>query len=148
MANNWETCVAWLEKIKTISNPRLKGKGVALTHNGFYFATDEEAKNASNQITEADYERVIKKGAVDVADMFERANRYAVRQTGSYSGKHILEEVKGYYMTNGEFILASFISGLFKSPEEWCCIVNGLGGNATKVSLNIVLPMRLKKVRY
>ena len=147
MVDGWNKAAEWMEKIKTITNPKLK-KGVVLTHNGFYFADSPEATNSSNQITEADYDRVIKKGAADVADMFIKTKRYAVRQTGSYSGKHILEDRKGYYMTNGEFILASFISGLFTGPDEWCCLVGGLAGNRTNVSLNIVLPMKLKELRH
>lgn len=140
--NTWSTCEEWMEKIKA---SRLNDKGIVLTHNGFYYADAEEA-TGSNLITEEAFDRVIKQGAIDVAELFERTKPHAIRRTGSYTGKHIVEELKGYYMTNGEFILAVLCSGLVS--EEWKQLAKGLAGNKRKVSMNISLPIRLKKVRY
>ena len=144
---SWENCVAWMDMIKRTDLPFCRGKKIVLTHNGFYYDDAEEAKQESNQITEESMDK-IKRCAEDIMLGFERTKRYAVKQTGSYTGKHIIEHLHDYYTTNGEFVLASFCSGLFTDPQEWLCLCNGLTANKKKVSLNIILPMRLKKVRH
>lgn len=146
--DSWEDCEVWMKEIKEHRVPSWR-TNIVLTHNGFYYADSDEAKNASNQITEADYHRVIRKGARDVVDLFERSHRYSNKCVGSYSGKHLLEHYKDYYMTNGEFILAVLCSGLVaKAPYYWSDVAKGLTGNKSKISLNIAFPMKLKKVRY
>ena len=144
---SWENCLEWLNMIKTTALPCCRGKKIVLTHNGFYYEDAEEAKQPSNQITEESMEK-IKRCAEDIMLDFERTKPYAVRKTGSYTGKHIIERLHDYYTTNGEFVLASFCSGLFTDPQEWLCVCKGITANTKKVSLNIILPMRLKKVAH
>jgi hypothetical protein len=146
--NSWNNCEAWLAMIKDTKMPFSGGKQFVLTHDGFYYADDPVALQSGKTITEEDFERVIKRCAEDVMIEFERTKPYAVRKTGSYTGKHIIERLHDYYTTNGEFILAVFCSGLFKEPQEWLSVCKGLTGNKKSISLNIVLPIRLKKMRH
>lgn len=141
MVNTWATCEEWLAMI---AGTEYKDKKIVLNHNGFYWAGSEDT---GNLITEEDYERVIKRSAESIMLMYEKTARYAKKQTNSYGGKHYVENKEGYYMTNGEFILASLCSGVLLpiTPKE---VLKGLivGGIKKKMNLNIMLPMRLKKV--
>jgi len=143
----WTICEEWMNTIRDTKRHHRDTKNVVLTHNGFYWADDEEATNPSNQIREEDYERVIKRGAEDIALLYEKTKRYAKKQTNSYGGKHFVEDKEGYYMTNGEFILAAICSGIL-TDFNVCDLMKGLqtSGPNRKMNLNVMLPMRLKEV--
>lgn len=144
---SWENCVAWKQIINNTVLPYSRiGKKIVLTHNGLYYEDAEEAKQESNQITEDSWDK-IRRCAEDVMLRYEKCPPYSKKATGSYSGKHDIEEKEHYYMTNGEFILAVFCSGVVSNtPQDWLNLCKGTTGNMKKMNLNIVFPMRLNKV--
>jgi hypothetical protein len=142
--NTWENCVAWKQMINDTILPysRALKRKIVLTHDGLYYESDDPHA----QITEESMDK-IKRGAEDVVKRYERCPPYSKKNTNSYTGKHHLEEEDGYYMTNGEFILAVFCSGVVSdSPQDWLNLSRGAVGNMKKMNLNITFPMRLKKV--
>lgn len=147
--SSWENCVAWKQMINDTVLPYSRvGKKIVLTHNGLYYEDAEEAKQTSNQITEDSWDK-IRRCAEDVMLRYEKCPPYSKKATGSYSGKHDIEEKENYYMTNGEFILAVFCSGVVSNePQDWLNLSKGATGNMKKMNLNIVFPMRLNKVAH
>lgn len=135
--NTWDNCVAWKQMIN--DSERFKKK-IVLTHDGLYYESDELR---ASEITEASMEK-INRGAEDVVKRYERCPPYSKKKTNSYTGKHHLEEEDGYYMTNGEFILAVFCSGVLGDDyHHWS---KGATGNMKKMNPNITFPMKLKEV--
>jgi len=147
---NWAKCVAWKQMINDtiLVFSREDKKKIVLTHDGLYYEDTEEAKDAGRQITEESIEK-IDRAVDDINKRYEKCPPYGKKNTNSYTGKHHLEEEDGYYMTNGEFILAVFCSGVLGengSPQDWLKLSKGATGNKKKMNLNITFPMRLKKV--
>lgn len=138
--NTWENCVAWKQMIND-TEAGLKKK-VVLTHDGLCYDDTAEAVGVSNQITEASME-TINRAVDDIKKRYERCAPYGKKKTNSYTGKRHLEEEDGYYLTNGEFILAVFCSGVLGVYWRWS---KGAVGNMKKMNPNILFPMRLKKV--
>lgn len=138
---NWEKCVAWKQMINDTILPysRELKKKIVLTHDGLYYESDE----LHAEITEESMDK-IDRAVDDINKRYERCPPYSKKKTNSYTGKHHLEEEDGYYLTNGEFILAVFCSGVLGDDnKKWS---KGATGNKKKMNLNITFPMMLKEV--
>ncbi len=149
--NSWTNCERWLDVIYEESHhhPAFQHDyfHIELAKDGFVPAKEFQPIPSHSQITEADYERVIKQAAIDIPTVFKQSQyRFSKDFLSSYYLKHKLEEQKGYYITNGEFILAVLISDLGFTQTDWCWLLNGLEGRKRKqprVLPNIVFPLVL-----
>lgn len=147
--SSWENCEAWLKMINdTILPYSRKGKKIVLTHDGLCYEDTVEAQRGSNRITEANFDK-IRRCAEDIMLGYEKCLPYSKKATGSYGGKHVIERFYDYYMTNGEFILAVFCSGVVSNtPQDWLKLSKGATGNIKEMNPNIFFPMRLNKVAH